>query len=286
MGPKIKETIPFVKLSKTEDWINYLVFRAIHLSVFLAILTGVSWRSFWIAFALYWGRMFIITAGYHRYFAHKAYKTSRLVQFIIGLLGTTCVQKGPLWWAAIHRRHHKYSDLPEDAHSPRQRGWWHAHVGWLSKPENGHTDLTLIKDLTRFRELRWLDKYHYVSPLLLTLVCFWLDGWRGVVVGMGVSTVIFWHATFMVNSVAHLYGSRPFPTGDDSRNWWALAIFTMGEGWHNNHHFDPRAARQGYHHWWQIDLSYYLLVILNRLGLVRDLWQPAQKTRQTMINQI
>lgn len=268
-----------VRLSKVEDWINFLVFRGIHLAAFLVFLTGISWRSFWIAFVLYWGRMFIITAGYHRYFSHRAYKTSRPMQFLIGLIGTTCVQKGPLWWAATHRRHHRYTDQPQDVHSPRQRGWWYAHMGWLGDSRHGSTDLGVVSDLARYPELHWLGKYHYIAPLLLTLLCYHLDGWSGVVVGMGISTVLFWHATFAVNSVAHLYGTQPFVTGDDSRNWWLLAILTMGEGWHNNHHFDQNTARQGYRRWWEVDLSYYLLVMLAKAGVIWDLRQPGPKTR-------
>ena len=280
---KQKNTV--VQISKVANLTNYLVFRGIHLAALAVVLTGMNWRSFAIAFTLYWGRMFVITAGYHRFFSHRAYKTSRLVQFIIGFLGTTCIQKGPLWWASTHRRHHKYTDEPQDVHSPRQRGWWYAHVGWLGNPENGNTDLRLIPDLVRFRELRWLDRYHWVAPLLTAFACFAIAGWQGVS-AMAISTVLFWHATFAINSVAHLYGSQPFPqTQDDSHNWWFLAILTMGEGWHNNHHFDQNSARQGYRRWWEIDLSYYLLSILAKTRIIWDLRQPSPKTHEAVRQQ-
>lgn len=262
-------------LPKATDWLNWITFRAIHLVPILAIWTGVTGRAVALAIVLYWTRMFVITAGYHRYFAHRSFKTSRFVQFLIAFFGCMCVQKGPLWWAAHHRRHHQFADQPEDVHSPVQRGLWWAHVGWLGDAERGHTDLAVVKDLAKFRELHWLHHYHYLPPLLLTGLCYLIAGWSGVVIGMGASTLVFWHATFMVNSLAHVWGTKPYQTGDESRNNALIAFLTMGEGWHNNHHYDKSAARQG-HHWWQIDLSYYLLWLLARCHIIWDL-RPRRK---------
>ncbi len=258
-----------------EKIINTAGFAAIHLVCFLAIWTGVTWRAIVIALVLYWVRMFLITAGYHRYFAHHSYQTSRVFQTILAVLGTTAVQKGPIWWSSRHRIHHIYSDQPPDVHSPIQYGFWYAHVGWLLF-HNRHsgTDLNYVRDWLKYPELVWLEKYHWVMPVLLTVACYFLDGWSGVVIGMGWSTAIFWHSTFLINSAAHLWGSQRYRTGDGSRNNALLAFLTMGEGWHNNHHHCRRSARQGFK-WWEIDASYYILRLLALFGLVWGLKKPS-----------
>ncbi len=257
---------------------NFIGFVGVHVACFAAIWTGVTWRSLAIVFALYWARMFLITGGYHRYFAHRTYKTSRAFQFVLAFLGTTCMQKGTIWWSARHRIHHKHSDEPEDIHSPKMYGFWQAHMGWfLWNKGSGATDLSRVKDLVKFPELRWLDKYHWVAPIMLTGFCYYLDGWTGMVVGLGWSTVIFWHSTFLVNSIAHLWGTRRYQTGDDSRNNWLLALLTMGEGWHNNHHHYQGSARQGFK-WWEIDVTYYILRLLSLFRLIWDL-NPVPKNK-------
>ncbi len=245
----------------------------LHAMCFLAILTGVSTRALILCAALYWLRMFGMTGAYHRYFSHRSYKTSRWFQFVLGFLGCMGVERGPLWWAATHRKHHRYSDQPEDVHSPVQRGFWHAHLGWVAATEHMETDLSTVKDLARYPELRWLDRYHWISPLVGVIACYLIAGWSGVVVGGLWSTVLLWHGTFAVNSFSHLFGSRRFETTDDSRNHFLVAIFTMGEGWHNNHHHYQSSTRQGFR-WWEIDLSYYVLRGLAAVGLVWDLREP------------
>ena len=244
-----------------------------HALCFLAIFTGVSTRALVLGVALYWLRMFGMTGAYHRYFAHRTYRTSRWFQFVLGFLGCMGVERGPLWWAATHRKHHRHSDQPEDAHSPVQRGFWYAHVGWLSEQKQMETDLSKVKDLARYPELRWLDRNHWLAPLIGLIACYLIAGWSGVVVGAFWSTVALWHGTFAVNSLSHLVGSRRFETTDDSRNHFLIAIFTMGEGWHNNHHHYQASARQGFR-WWEIDLTYYILCGLAAVGLIRDLRQP------------
>ena len=263
-----------IRPSRFWERISFSIFCAIHLTFFAAFWTGVTWRAFVIAIVLFSTRMFVITAGYHRYFAHRAYKTSRFVQFLIGLFGTTCLQKGPLWWAATHRTHHRESDLPGDPHSPRQHGFWVSHIGWIMSRRHTPTNLNLVRDLARYPELRWLASYHWVAPLLLAISCYLVAGSSGLIVGFGCSTVFFWHATFTINSLAHVDGSQPYRTGDDSRNNWLLAILPMGEGWHNNHHYLPRSVKQGFR-WWQIDISYYLLCAFERIGVIWALFRPS-----------
>lgn len=256
---------------------NFIGFVGIHVACILAIWTGVTWQAVGIAFVLYWTRMFLITGVYHRYFAHRSYKTSRWFQFVLGFLTTTAVQKGPLWWSARHRLHHRHSDQPEDIHSPKQYGFWRAQVFWfLANPDSGYTDMNQVKDLAKYPELVWLDKYHWIAPTLLTILCYYLAGWSGVIVGIAWSTVIFTHSTFLVNSIAHQWGSKRYQTGDESRNNWWIAILTMGEGWHNNHHHYQSSAKQGFK-WWEIDVTYYLLRLLAVFGLIWNLKKPSEK---------
>ena len=274
-------TDDIVKPSRLGEFVNAAGFMGIHLACFFAIWTGVTWRALGIAFALYWTRMFLITGGYHRYVSHRAYKTSRAFQFVLAFLTTTAVQKGPLWWASRHRIHHKFSDKSaEDVHSPKIYGFWQAHIGWLVfNNKHTSTDLSRVKDLAKYPELHWVDKYHWIAPVMLTGLCYWLDGWSGVVVGMGWSTIAFWHVTFSVNSLAHIWGSRRYHTGDDSRNNWFLALLTMGEGWHNNHHHYQLSAKQGFSKWWEIDVTYYTLRLLALFHVIWDL----EKTPKTKL---
>ncbi len=261
------------------DTLKLGVFITIHLVPFLAIWTGVTARALVLFGVLYVVKMFLVTGVYHRYFSHRAYKTSRFMQFTLGFLGTACLQRGPLWWAARHRHHHRYSDEPEDVHSPR-RGLWQSHVGWIVGSAYNATDTDQVRDLAKYPELRWLNNYHGIAPLLLAVLCYYLAGWSGVVVGMGWSAVASWHATFTINSLAHLWGTRRYATKDTSRNNGLLALLTLGEGWHNNHHRYPGAARQGFF-WWEIDVTYYILQGFAALGLIWDLREPPAQIMRT-----
>jgi stearoyl-CoA desaturase (delta-9 desaturase) len=254
------------------NWVSSLPFLLFHTVPVLAIVTGVTWKAVAIFVVLYTARMFAITAGYHRYFSHRSYRVSRLVQFVFAFLGTTAAQKGPLWWAGHHRAHHRNSDTDRDIHSP-QKGFWWSHVGWILCDRYGATDLDLIPDLVAFPELRLVDKYNAVGPWLLGTLAFLIGGWSGLVFGFFGSTVLLWHATFTVNSLNHTFGSRRFATPDTSRNNPLLALLTFGEGWHNNHHHYQASARQGFY-WWELDLSWYALRILRAARVVRDLRQP------------
>ncbi|MCO5167584.1 MAG: acyl-CoA desaturase [Planctomycetes bacterium] len=218
--------------------------------------------------------MFGITAGYHRYFSHRSFRTSRAFQFVLALLGTLAIQKGVLWWAAHHRRHHRESDQEGDVHSPVRRGFWWSHVGWIMSPDFMETDFDGIKDMARYPELRWLNQ-HFILPFvaMCVLVNFTL-GFQYLVWGCFVSTICLWHATFCINSMAHLVGRRVYETTDQSRNNVLLALMTHGEGWHNNHHYYAASVRQGFR-WWQIDLSYMVLCALEAFGIVWGLKRPS-----------
>jgi stearoyl-CoA desaturase (delta-9 desaturase) len=174
---------------------------------------------------------------------------------------------------AHHRRHHRYSDSPEDPHSPLSHGVWWSHVGWILAPDYAETNWQEVRDLSRYPELRWLDRNHWLPPLAVAGLCLLLGGWSGLVWGFLISTVLSYHATFAVNSLCHLFGRRRYATPDASRNNLLVALLTFGEGWHNNHHHYQSSANQGVR-WWEIDVSYYLIRLLGVIGLVWDIRKP------------
>src|SRR5215510_12178985 len=248
-------------------------FVLVHLACVTAIWTGITWHAVAICIALYWLRIFAIGAGYHRYFSHRAYSTSRAFQLVLALLSQSTAQKSVLWWAAKHRHHHLHSDTEHDIHSPRQKGFLYSHVGWIFARPHGKTDLVKVADFARYPELMWLHRFELGPAIVLGVVCWLIAGWSGLVVGFFWSTVLVYHATFCINSLAHVRGKKRYVTGDDSRNNWLLAIFTMGEGWHNNHHACQSSVRQGFR-WWEIDPTFYILRALSWLRLVWDLKTP------------
>lgn len=245
---------------------------AIHAACLLALWTGVSLLDAALCATLVFTRMFGITGGYHRYFAHRTYKTGRVMQFALAWLGCSALQKGPLWWAAGHRRHHRYADREGDMHSPND-GFWHSHQGWIFNGAWDRTENERIRDFEKFPELRWLNRNHLVPPLSVAALCTLLGGFSGLVWGFFVSTVLLWHLTYTINSLAHVWGTRRYDTPDTSRNNWLLALLTLGEGWHNNHHHYQSATRNGFL-WWEIDVTYYALRALAAVGLVWDLREP------------
>jgi stearoyl-CoA desaturase (delta-9 desaturase) len=254
------------------DWIKNSPFIAVHLVPLLAFFTGVRLSDVLLCIALYVARMFFITAGYHRYFSHRAYKMGRVMQFIFAFGGGTAAQKGALWWAAHHRHHHKYSDTIDDVHSPLKGLFW-SHVGWIMCNKYNATDYDAIKDFAKYPELRFLNKYHLLPPIVLGVAVFYFGGWSALLIGFFLSTVLVYHGTFFINSLTHLFGRRRYVTSDTSRNSFLLALVTLGEGWHNNHHYYQSTANQGFF-WWEIDFSYYVLRVLSWVGLVRDLRTP------------
>jgi stearoyl-CoA desaturase (delta-9 desaturase) len=254
------------------EWATLWPFLLIHLLVFGVLWTGMSASTWILCATLYFVRMFGVTGVYHRYFSHRTYKTSRVMQFLLAFLAETSSQRGALWWAAHHRDHHKYSDTERDPHSPVVTGFWHSHVGWLYD-HNSATDWARVKDFTRYPELVALDKLWVLPPTILGLFTWLVWGWEGLIGGFFLSTVLLWHGTFAINSLAHVWGKRRYVTEDDSRNNWWLALITLGEGWHNNHHHYMGSTRQGFF-WWEIDITYYILKAMSWLGLVWDLREP------------
>jgi len=253
-------------------WAGATPFIAIHLLAFGTIWTGITPAAAICCAVLYFVRMFAVTGVYHRYFSHRTYKTSRVFQFVLAFLAQTSAQRGALWWAAHHRHHHRYSDMPEDLHSVAQDGFWYSHVWWIFDNGNQDTDYNRIRDFARFPELRWLNKYYLLPPIMLGTACFFLLGASGLFFGFFASTVLLWHGTFTINSLSHVFGKRRFATTDHSRNNWLLAIVTMGEGWHNNHHRYSGSTRQGFY-WYEYDITFYILKALSFVGLVWKL-QP------------
>jgi stearoyl-CoA desaturase (delta-9 desaturase) len=239
-----------------------------------AFLLGFSSHVILLCVICYFARYFGLAVGYHRYFAHRSFKTSRAFQFVLAVLGSTSAQRGVLWWAQTHRYHHRYSDTPLDIHSPHHQGFFYSHSGWFLNPAHRETDSSKVPDLAKYSELVWLDYYNYV-PLCVFIVglCFFF-GWKGFLWGFCVSTVMVWHTTHLIQSVSHcLGGYRRFATDDESRNHWWLGIIAWGDGYHNNHHHCPSAARHGIA-WWEIDLGYLAIRGLNILNLVWDLRPP------------
>jgi stearoyl-CoA desaturase (delta-9 desaturase) len=265
-----------VLLAKQKSWRqtyfpwNSIPFWGVHVAAVVGvILLGWSWWGLGLAVLLYLPRMFFATGVYHRYFSHRSYKTSRWFQFVLALGAVSIAEKGVLWWAAHHRNHHKLSDQPGDLHAPRYGFWW-SHVGWIVSPAFEGTDLDKVKDLAKYPELRWLDRWWILPPVAVGVVTWLIGGWFGLVWGFFVCQTLAWHGTFTINSLTHIFGKRRYDTDDDSRNHWLLALITFGEGWHNNHHHYQVAARQGFR-WWEIDLTYYILRGLAAVGLIWDL---------------
>lgn len=277
------------------DWLRIIPFIGLHLGCIAVFWVGTSSIAVTTAIALYLLRMFAITAFYHRYFAHKSFKTSRAVQFLFALIGASATQRGPLWWAAHHRQHHRHADQEQDPHSPKQGFLW-SHMGWFLSRKHFRADLSLVPELARYPELRWLDRYDIAVPVMLAVVLYAVgealataqpalntSGWQMVIWGYFISTVVLIHATLLINSLAHRVGRRRYQTQDDSRNNFLLALLTLGEGWHNNHHYHAASARQGFY-WWEIDISYYLLWCMQKLGLiwdVRSISKSKRDARQT-----
>jgi stearoyl-CoA desaturase (delta-9 desaturase) len=278
------------------DWLRVIPFIAMHIACAGVIWVGWSPFALAVAAALYILRMLAITGFYHRYFSHKSFKTSRATQFVFALLGASAAQRGPLWWASHHRHHHIHSDRAEDVHSPKQHGFVWSHMGWFTSRENFAPKFDRIPDLMKFSELRWLDRFDVAVPVLLAVGLYALgvlletiapplqtNGPQLLVWGFFISTVALYHATYLVNSLAHKFGKRRYKTKDDSRNSFLIALLTCGEGWHNNHHHYPGSARQGFY-WWEIDLTYYFLRALAAMGLIWDLRMvPAERKRKRLV---
>ena len=270
-----------IKAQTFEEHIEFvasLPFIGFHvLALVCAILVPPTLGDLALVVAMYSLRMFGVAGGYHRYFAHRSYSTSRAFQFCLAFLGGTALQKGGLWWASHHRHHHRYSDQIEDVHSPVQRGFFWSHMGWIMSSKWNKTDYEGIPDMAKFPELVFLNEHHLVAPVLfgaiLAAVGYFTGGVHGLehvlTWGFLVSTVVLWHGTFTINSLSHVFGRRRFATTDDSRNSLVLALITGGEGWHNNHHHYPGSMSQGFY-WWEVDVTAYAIRALALVGVVWD----------------
>ena len=264
------------------EWFRCVPYILIHLGALLVFFTPFAWPCFAILLISYAARMFAITAFYHRYFSHRTFKTSRVVQFLGAFVACASGQRGPLWWAAHHRMHHRHSDTEHDSHSPHHKNFLWSHTLWFMTDYALPTFLKEIPDWVKFKELRLINRYDWIAVLFLALVCYFLgewatfEAWTGMnglsmlAWGFFLPTVLLYHATFSVNSLTHMFGKKKYETGDESRNNWLVSIITFGEGWHNNHHFFPGSARQGFSPW-EIDPTYYGLRLLSLLGLVSNL---------------
>ncbi|MFM7214254.1 MAG: acyl-CoA desaturase [Verrucomicrobiota bacterium] len=265
------------------DWVRAMSFVILHVGCLGVIWTGWSWFAVGSAVFLYFIRMFAVTGFYHRYFSHRTFSTSRAWQFVLALWGATCVQKGALWWAYTHRHHHQHSDEEDDKHSPRQHGFLWSHIGWITSRKNFPTDYSRVKDLAKFPELVFLNRFDTLVPIASAVLLFVLgrmleayapglhtSGGQMLVWGFFISTTALFHGTSCINSMAHVWGGRRYETGDDSRNSFILSLITLGEGWHNNHHKHMTCTRQGFY-WWEVDITYYLLKVMSWTGLIWDL---------------
>jgi stearoyl-CoA desaturase (delta-9 desaturase) len=277
--------------SEQIDWVRVVPFIMIHVGCLFAILTGVSWVAFITALLLYWVRGISISAFYHRYFSHRTFKTGRISQFIFALFGASAMQKGPLWWAAYHRNHHRYADQIEDVHSPVVHGFMWSHMGWFLSKKYFSYDSTRVTDLARFPEIKLLDRFYFFVPLTLALTLFSVgvilqhaapslhtDGWQMLIWGFFISTTVLFHTTASVNSLAHKFGKRRYNTKDHSRNNWLLGWIAFGEGWHNNHHHYPSSVRLGFR-WWEFDVTFYVLKALEKMGVIWDLRFPSAEIK-------
>lgn len=273
------------------DWARCIPFIVLHLACFTVFWTGWSWAALSVAAAMYLVRMFAITGFYHRYFSHRSFKTSRWMQALMAFIGCTAVQRDPIWWASHHAHHHANSDDLADPHSPGHKGFWKSHVGWFLTVEGFQTRWRYVAGWNRFPELRFLNRFDVLPPILLALSLFAVGAvlesvpqantnrWQMLVWGFFVSTIALYHGTFTVNSMAHGFGSRRYATKDDSRNNLWIALITLGEGWHNNHHHYPGSIRQGFY-WWEVDLTYYGLLLLEKLGLIWELREVPREVRE------
>lgn len=267
------------------DWLQFSIFILMHFACLAVFWVGWSPVAVVTAICVYVVQAIGVTAFYHRYFSHRAFKTSRAVQFLGAVMGNLSMQRGVLWWASKHRHHHQHADTDDDVHSPQDHGFMWAHMIWFMERKHCGMDAQVVHDFARFPELRFLDRHPFMVPTLLAAFMFLTgyilarfapqlgtSGMQMLVWGWLIATMVMNHATFCVNSVTHVFGSRRFETPDTSRNNLWVALATFGEGWHNNHHRYPGSARQGFY-WWEIDVTWYLLCCLSWMGLVWDLRQ-------------
>jgi stearoyl-CoA desaturase (delta-9 desaturase) len=249
------------------------VFWLVQASALLVFVVPFSATFVLLWAASHFVRAIGLTLAFHRYFAHRAFQMNRAARFVWAFIGTAAMQKGPLWWAGHHVNHHKYADRDGDPHSPMVSGFYYAHIGWFlndTRYDVVEASNPVIRDFSKARELAWLDRYHFLPPLTLAVALYLAGGMPWLVYGFCLPTMTLAHATFCINTVNHMFGSRRFETVDESRNNAVTALFAVGEGWHNNHHRYQRAARNGFY-WWEFDPTWYVIRAMAALGIASDL---------------
>jgi len=246
----------------------------------IAALFMFSWKALVFALVMWWiAESLGIGMGFHRLLTHRGYKTHKWIEYGLTVCGTLALEGGPIGWVATHRLHHQNSDKDGDPHSPRDGGFW-AHMGWIITGDAVHNKTTellpYVPDLRKDKFMIWISKWHWVPLAILAVAALVLGGWRYVMWGIFLRTVVGLHATYLVNSGTHMWGSRRFLTGDNSTNNFWVAMLSFGEGWHNNHHAHPQSARHGLA-WYEFDLNWCGICALRTLGLAWDVKLPAQK---------
>jgi stearoyl-CoA desaturase (delta-9 desaturase) len=253
--------------------VQILIFWFVQASALLVFAVPFRWAYLGLWAASHFLRAVGLTLCFHRYLAHRAFKMNRGARFVWALVGTAAMQKGPLWWAGHHVNHHKYADRDGDPHSPMVSGVYHAHVGWFlddTKYDSVESNNPVMRDFSKVPELALLDRFFYAPPILLALGLVLAGGLPWLAWGFCLPTMTLSHATFCINSVNHMFGSRRFETVDESRNNVLTAFFAVGEGWHNNHHRYQRAARNGFY-WWEFDPTWYIIRGMAALRIAWDL---------------
>jgi stearoyl-CoA desaturase (Delta-9 desaturase) len=277
LGGRARHPVPetFVLAST----VSIVIFWLVQASALLVFAVPFSWGYL----ALWAGSHFVravgLTLAFHRYYAHRAFQMNRVARFVCTFIGVAAMQKGPLWWAGHHVYHHKFADRDGDPHSPKVSGFYYAHIGWfLNDQKHKKIDPSnpVVRDFSKYPEVRLLDEYYFVPPLLLGLAMYAIGGFPWLVWGFCLPTMTLAHATFAINTINHLYGSRRFETRDESRNNALTALFAAGEGWHNNHHRYQRSARNGFY-WWEFDLTYYVILAMRAVGLAWDVQQVPER---------
>ncbi len=248
------------------------IFWLVQVSALLVFAVPFRWAFIALWAASHFVRAIGLTLAFHRYYAHRAFKMNRVARFVWTFIGTAAMQKGPLWWAGHHVNHHKFADREGDPHSPMVSGVYYAHIGWFlndAKYDRVEATNPVLRDFGPVPEVAWLDRYYFVAPVMLAVALFVLGGLPWLVWGFCLPTMTLAHATFAINTVNHMFGSRRFETVDESRNNPVTAFFAVGEGWHNNHHRYQRAARNGFY-WWEFDVTWYVIRAMNAVGLAWD----------------
>jgi fatty-acid desaturase len=249
-------------------WKFALVIGAFHLGA-LAALFDFRWSALGV-FAVTWVLTQNIGIGvcYHRLLTHRGYTVPKWLEYTMAVFGTMALQGSPVYWVAVHRLHHQYTDKPGDPHSPRDGKWW-SHMGWIL---NGslHNDSAILKryapDLMKQGFYRWLNRFHWLPVTVMGFALLAVGGWSWPLWAVFLRVTLGLHVTWLVNSATHMWGSRRFDTRDDSRNNWWVALLTGGEGWHNNHHAFPVSARHGMA-WYEVDVNYLGIWMLEKVGL-------------------